>query len=102
MTARDIIKQAFETEFDDAYSGDAFADKCVAILHEEGYSILAPGEMDRETLEAAARVAAWAHMVPPDGGSPSEEERQVAECAAAAIRALKAPPAETDGEGKQE
>lgn len=40
-------------------------------------------------LEEAAKVAEWAHMVLPDGGSPSEDERRVAEAAAAAIRALK-------------
>lgn len=39
-------------------------------------------------LEEAARVAEWAHMVPPDGGSPSEAEYEVARSAAAAIRAL--------------
>ncbi len=40
-------------------------------------------------LEEAARVAERAHLVPPDGGSPTENERAVAEAAAAAIRALK-------------
>ncbi len=37
--------------------------------------------------EACAKIAEWAHMVPPDGGSPTEDERAVAEAAAAAIRA---------------
>ena len=36
----------------------------------------------------AVKVAAWAHMVPPDGGSPSEEECAVARAAADAIAAL--------------
>lgn len=58
MSARDIIKRAFETEFDDTYSGDAFADKCVTILHEEGYRILAPGEMTPEE-DAFEKVAQW-------------------------------------------
>lgn len=39
-------------------------------------------------LEEAAKVAEWSHMVPPDGGSPSEDECRVASEAAAAIRAL--------------
>lgn len=51
----------------------------------------------RLALEAAAKVAAWAHMVPPDGGSPSEAEKDVADNAAAAIRALD--PAKIVGEG---
>lgn len=42
-----------------------------------------------EALEDAARVAEYAHMVPPDGGSPTKEEADVAINAAAAIRALK-------------
>lgn len=39
-------------------------------------------------FEMAAEVASWAHMVPPDGGSPSEAECLVAKNAAAAIREL--------------
>lgn len=39
-------------------------------------------------MEAAANCAEWAHMVPPDGGSPSEEEKGVADEAAKRIRAL--------------
>ena len=42
----------------------------------------------REALEEAAKLASWAHMVPPDGGSPTEDECRVAETAAAGIRAL--------------
>ena len=45
----------------------------------------------REERVACARLAAMAHMVPPDGGSPTEDERIVAEAAAAAIRALPPP-----------
>jgi hypothetical protein len=41
-----------------------------------------------ETLEEAAKVAEWAHMVPPDGGSPTEEECRVAQAAGANIRDL--------------
>jgi hypothetical protein len=40
-----------------------------------------------EEREACARVAAMAHMVPPDGGSPTEDECAVAEAAARHIRA---------------
>lgn len=40
--------------------------------------------------EAAAQCAEWAHMLPPDGGSPSEEEKAVADEAAKRIRALSA------------
>lgn len=39
-----------------------------------------------ETREACARIADWGHMVPPDGGSPTDDERIVAESIAAAIR----------------
>jgi hypothetical protein len=39
-----------------------------------------------ETQEDCARIADWGHMVPPDGGSPTDEERKVAEGIAAAIR----------------
>lgn len=42
-----------------------------------------------KALEDAAKVAEWAHMVPPDGGSPSDAEYEVAKNAAAAIRSLK-------------
>ncbi len=45
-------------------------------------------EIRREALEEAAQVAELAHMVPPDGGSPTEDERRVAEAAASAIRSL--------------
>jgi hypothetical protein len=42
-----------------------------------------------DALEAAARIAEWAHMVPPDGGSPTAEEEAVANHVAERIRALK-------------
>ena len=38
--------------------------------------------------EASAGVAGQAHMVPPDGGSPTEDERAVAVAAESAIRTL--------------
>jgi len=40
-------------------------------------------------LEEAAKTAEWAHMVPPDGGSPSNAEYEVAKEAAFRIRNLK-------------
>lgn len=46
-------------------------------------------EARAKALEEAAKVAAWACMVPPDGGSPTDAERAVADAAAAAIRDLK-------------
>lgn len=42
-----------------------------------------------EVLEEAAKVAEQAHMVPPDGGSPTDAEYEVAQEAARRIRALK-------------
>lgn len=41
--------------------------------------------------EACASVAAMAHLVPPDGGSPTKDECAVAEAAAQRIRALQPP-----------
>jgi hypothetical protein len=48
------------------------------------------GQTRAGIIEECAKVAEWAHMVPPDGGSPTEEERAVAEAAARNIRALAA------------
>ena len=42
-----------------------------------------------DTLERAARIADTAHLVPPDGGSPTEAECNLARDIAAAIRAGK-------------
>ncbi|OWQ97976.1 hypothetical protein CDQ91_10170 [Sphingopyxis witflariensis] len=39
-----------------------------------------------ETQEADAKLAEWAHMVPPDGGTPTPEECALAETIATAIR----------------
>lgn len=39
-----------------------------------------------ETQRRDAELAAWAHMVPPDGGSPTPEECALAETIATAIR----------------
>ena len=41
-----------------------------------------------DALREAAKVAGWAHMVPPDGGSPTEDEHRVAQAAEAHILAL--------------
>lgn len=46
-------------------------------------------EARNQALEEAARIAANACLVPPDGGEPTEGEAAVANAAAAAIRAAK-------------
>lgn len=38
------------------------------------------------TTELAAKMAEWAHMVPPDGGSPTAEESDLAASIASALR----------------
>lgn len=48
-------------------------------------------EAGRQVMEAAAVRAANACLVPPDGGSPTEDERRVADAAASALRALDLP-----------
>lgn len=70
-----------------------------ASFSEAGYTIIdrcePPGEAYargwKAGIEAAAEAASWAHMVPPDGGSPTEGERLVAQAAADAIRSLTPP-----------
>jgi hypothetical protein len=59
------------------------------IIHEDQLPAIASAlEAERRAaLEEAAKVAEWAHMVPPDGGSPTEEEKAVADEAARRIRA---------------
>ena len=50
----------------------------------------------REALEEAAKVAERGCLVPPDGGSPTESEREMCEAIARDIRAVGAPhPART-------
>lgn len=73
---------------------DAFAGSYIAI-HDEDFLIAAGrflaagyGRTD-EAMERAAKVADTGHLVPPDGGSPSEAEHAVAKHIAAAIRAGK-------------
>lgn len=46
-------------------------------------------EARNAALEEAAQVAAQACLVPPDGGSPTEDEYRVCEAAASYIRSLK-------------
>lgn len=41
-----------------------------------------------DALQEAAKAAAKAHMVPPDGGSPTEDECRVAQAAESHILAL--------------
>jgi hypothetical protein len=52
---------------------------------------MTPEDIRRAALEEAARVAERACLVPPDGGSPTPEEVEVANRAAADIRALSGP-----------
>ena len=47
----------------------------------------APGDAVAKEREACAKIAEWGHMVPPDGGSPTEAEYEVARNIAALIRA---------------
>jgi hypothetical protein len=54
----------------------------------EGYTIQTAFEITALVLEEAAKVAEVACLVPPDGGAPHPMEVDVANAAAAAIRAL--------------
>ena len=69
--ARRIVK-AHYPEMPDDYSGRRVQIALAAII---------------ETTEAAAKLAGWAHMVPPDGGSPTAEETQLAVSIASSLRA---------------
>jgi hypothetical protein len=57
-------------------------------IYQAADAILASGySLRADVIEACARIADTGHLVPPDGGSPSEEEHAVAKHIAAAIRA---------------
>ena len=56
--------------------------------HREAAEARAREEGAKAMQTKAVEVAAWSHMVPPDGGSPSEDECAVARAAADAIAAL--------------
>jgi hypothetical protein len=43
---------------------------------------------EQRMKERCAEVAAWGCMVPPDGGSPTDAERELCDSIAQAIRAL--------------
>lgn len=49
MSAREIITEVLAWEFGEA--ADDQADDLLVILHDAGYRILAPGELDAETVE---------------------------------------------------
>jgi len=49
MSAREIITEVLEWEFGEA--ADDQADDLLVILHDAGYRILGPGELDAETVE---------------------------------------------------
>lgn len=86
MSTREIITEVLEWEFGEA--ADDQADDLLVILHDAGYRILGPGELDAETLERAAQVAEST----PAYGDPVEISvglGPVGERIASAIRALK-------------
>jgi hypothetical protein len=53
MSAREIITEVLEWEFGEA--ADDQADDLLVILHDAGYRILGPGELDAETLERCVK-----------------------------------------------
>lgn len=57
MSAREIIADAYRDMELNAISADDAVSAIMARLNAAGYRILAPGELDRETLERAAEVA---------------------------------------------
>ncbi|MEC9244617.1 MAG: hypothetical protein VYB05_07595 [Pseudomonadota bacterium] len=92
MSARDLIREALILN-----STRSISTKTQAVeraLYGTGYRILAPGEMDRETLEAAAKVArkeafnAISGAVVCHGEMTHREMESDADDIAAAIRAL--------------
>jgi hypothetical protein len=93
MSARDVIREALILN-----STRSTTTKTQAVeraLHRTGYRILAPGELDDVSIEAAARVAdehaAGAGIVSHEASSAALEELPDA------IRALKASPTGTEG-----
>lgn len=102
MSARDIIAGEMpgcRTDF--SYE---LSDAILSALTSSGYRILAPGEMDRETLEAAAKVArkeafnAISGAVVCHGEMTHREMESDADDIAAAIRALGGGDKEDSGE----
>ena len=77
----------------DESPGEYWIDKCGAVI--APIIQQAMNGARAASIEEAAKVAEWSHMVPPDGGSPSQEEHDVARNAAAAIRALAEQPKES-------
>lgn len=75
MGGEEALLHALHPEFGSIYDADGEA----TAAHKAGR---------REGIEAAAKVAEWAHMVEPDGGSPTDAEYEVAKIAAQRIRAL--------------
>jgi hypothetical protein len=100
MSARDIIAKLISgSPFPSKRTYDR-VDDALDALDDAGYRILARGEIDEETLEAAARVAdksaATAGIISHEFSSARLEELPDA------IRALKASPDEADGEARNE
>ncbi|MFC5584485.1 hypothetical protein ACFPOD_05135 [Nitratireductor kimnyeongensis] len=95
MSARDVILSACKTfDLDQGELSLRFPEHVEKALTSSGYRILAPGEMDRETLEAAAKVArkeafnAISGAVVCHGEMTHREMESDADDIAAAIRAL--------------
>lgn len=63
----------------------AYARACYRSDARAAIAIIAPA-----VLDMAAKVASEAHLVPPDGGSPNEDECRTATAARDAILAIKA------------
>lgn len=107
MSARDTIREAIQThiaDWSDPYA-EGIAKCAVDSLTSAGYRILAPGELDGVSLEAAAKeIERLGRNAEDTCGSRDHEviircaaQGDMAVVIAAAIRALKASPAETDG-----
>jgi hypothetical protein len=64
--AREIIAKALEWEFG-AAAGE-WSDEIVDALHAAGYRILAPGELDKETVEKCVieMEVNWGHICTPE------------------------------------
>ena len=87
MSARETIAWALTVINDGKKTPDVMAAQIIDYLNHSGYRILAPGQRDPETLEAAAK-AIESLTVP--GYHPDDlyKFRDVTGLAAAAIRAL--------------
>lgn len=109
-TALDLLAERLKMRLDAAIERDGSFDAAVTgrgiaisfLLARELYQALgglpvpAAESARQQALEEAAKVAESGCLVPPDGGSPTDEEREMCESIAAQIRALSSQP-ETEG-----